>query len=164
MTDHRRVPLRRNVIGVAIIVAALAVIGVTQWWPHWSAYRNANTPTHLAQRGESGSAGGQDWRVDSVRRLDTAGPGMEPLPAGTVGFVVTLARTGPALRQGCAGVLTDGRRRWSTVPISVPSRADATTLCEAPGLLELAFEVPAGATPTAVDIVGSDAILLRIIL
>lgn len=164
MTGPRRVLLNSNIIGMLITGAVVAVIAVTQWQPQWSAYRSTTTPAAIAQPGETGSAYGQDWRVDSVRRLDTAEPGAAPLPSGAVGFVVTLARTGPAPRQVCTGVLTDGTRRWSPVPLAVPSRPGITTVCEMPGLLELTFEVPAGTAPSAVDIVDSDSILLRLML
>lgn len=153
---------RRNTVALLIVAAGLTVIAVTQWRPDWSAYVHSSAPLHTAQPGRPGSIDGQDWRIDSVRRVDAAQPGVSPPPTGAIGVIVTVARSGSVAPRSCTGVLTDGRRRWSAAPIAVPSRPDATTVCERPGLLELAFEVPADVTPTAVDIVSSGVVLLRL--
>ena len=47
-------------------------------------------------KGQSGSAGGQTWKIDSVKHLNRSPLSYGPeLPAGTVLTVVTVDRSGP---------------------------------------------------------------------
>lgn len=149
---------RRNTAGGIVLCAALAFVVATQLWPDWAHYRSTLVPEQTAGRGNSASVDGQRWQVDSVRRIE-GGP---QTPAGGVETVVTLGREGDSPGQDCTAQLTDGSSRWNADPFAT---AGAATRCNQPGPLELAFQIPATATPTAVDIVRSDGrIIARLLL
>lgn len=150
--------VRRNLAGAIVLGASLTFIAATQLWPDWSRYRARVVPEQTVGRGESATLDGRRWQVESVRRVDDA----STIPAGAVETVVTLSRTGEQSGRPCAGALTDGTRRWDAEPFTATA-AGTVNRCDQPGPLELAFLVPADATPTAVDITQSDGrILLRL--
>jgi hypothetical protein len=160
----------RNLIGIAVAVAALTTICFVELSPQWSVYRRTMEPPQVLSPGASASALGQTWRLGSVRRITTLPerPFGRPIPKGATLAVVTIERSGPPVAGQCVGVLTDGRRRWkdqSSSSVDYPISPGATEFCSKPGPLQFDFLLPSNVRPTAIDITdGSDAILLRIML
>lgn len=158
----------RNLTGMSVVVAALAVIGVIDLYPQWSSYRHTVVPQQIISRDGSASAFGQTWRLGSVRRIATLPdrPFGAKVPQGATLTVVIVERTGPPATQGCTGVLTDGRRRWrdqSNSNVVYPEVAGATEFCSKPGAVQFNFLLPSNVTPTAIDVTDvSNAIVLRI--
>jgi hypothetical protein len=150
----RRLPLwQRNLIGMAVAMAALAVIVVFDLWPEWTAYRATIEPAHVVSPRQSLTVDGQTWAVADVRHLRRESRrGAPPLPEGTVLTVVTVDRSGSAAAGYATGVLTDGQRRW---------RGDA--FGGRPDQLQWSFVIPENAVPTAVDVTRLDgSILIRL--
>lgn len=160
---------QRNVIGAVVSGVALAVITATTLWPRWSDYRDATEPEHVVPAGESGDAAGQTWRVESVRYLSSSANVLNPdLPQGTIIEVVTLERSGGPGPVACAGMVTDGQRRWSAEYVGGfgPTPPDgSSSTCSKPGPVQFSFLLPSDATPTAVDVTdGLGRILVRLML
>lgn len=155
---------RRNTAAGIVGGVALTVVAATQLWPEWARYRDTVLPAQIVARGGQASMDGQRWRVDAVRRLETA-PGPAVIPDGAVRIVVTISRDGPGFAGTCAGTLSDGTRRWAADPVAGPTGSGTTTVCSLPGNLEFVFQTPAEVTPTALDVTGSaDRILVRFLL
>lgn len=168
MTARTRTLWQRNLIGLAVAGVAAAVLGVTDLYPHWSAYQATLSPARVIAKGATGTADGQTWRVGSIRHLNTVphAPTVR-LPARTALTVVTVERTGTPPAWECRAVITDGRRSWQTAAIgnAAPLVGGTTDRCSRPGSLQLSFLLPSDAVPTAVDLVDSNgAIILRIML
>jgi hypothetical protein len=148
---------RRNAIGAAVVCMALTVIGVVQLWPQWSHYRETVVPEHVVSAGDGATVDGQTWKIASVRHLAGSASAISAPPAGTSLTVITVARSGPVREEGCTGVLTDGRHRWSSEIVAAAPLADgATTTCALPGPLQLSFAIPNDARPQALDITALD--------
>ena len=159
---------RRNVVGAVVTAAALGVLVAVDLGPQWSTYRHTVVPEHVVPSGQSGAAGGQTWKVDSVRHLNRSplnfGP---PLPAGTVLNVITLDRSGPPADELCVGVITDGVQRWTAEGVGgfTPIAGDGvTSMCNKPGRLQFAFVLPRDVVPTAVDVTADGQITVRMLL
>jgi hypothetical protein len=158
----------RNLTGMSVVVAALAIIGVLDLYPQWSSYRHTVVPQQIIARNGSASAFGQTWRLGSIRRVATLPDRLlgAKVPQGATLAVVIIERSGPPAAQGCTGVLTDGRRRWrdqSASNLVYPEVAGATEFCSKPGPVQFNFLLPSNVTPTAIDITdASNAIVLRI--
>jgi hypothetical protein len=159
----------RNVVGAGVSVAALAVIGATMLWPDWSDYRDSTHPEHVVPAAESGVAAGRSWRVASVRYFSSSPNVLNPqLPQGTVVHVVTIDRTGGDGPAGCAGIISDGQRRWSAETAGgygpLPPEG-ASAYCSTPGPVQFSFLLPGDVTPEFVDVTdGSGRILVRLML
>lgn len=160
----------RNLIGLAVVVAALVVLCVVELYPEWSSYRRTIEPERVIGRGGSAELSGQSWHLGAVHRTGTLpkSPYRPSIPKGAVLTVVTIERTGSPGPQLCVGFLTDGRRRWrdqTNSGTSYPVSRGATPFCSQPGPVQFNFLLPSDATPTAVDIADANsAILLRITL
>lgn len=160
----------RNLIGIAVAAAALAIICIVELSPQWSAYRRTIEPQQVLSPGASASALGQTWRLGSIGRVTTLPerPFGSSIPKDATLAVVTIERSGTPATGQCIGVLTDGRRRWqdeSSTSVDFPISPGATEFCSKPGSLQFNFLLPSNVRPTAVDITdGSGAILLRITL
>jgi hypothetical protein len=159
---------QRNLLGTAVAAAALAVATVTTLWPSWSDYRAMTVPEHVVPAGESGTAAGQLWRVDRTRFYSSSPNRLNPdLPPGTMVHVVVTDSEGPAL-VGCSAVITDGHRRWSAESVAgygplPPGGTNA--ICGRPGLTQFSFLLPAGVSPTAMDLTDwMGRILVRLML
>lgn len=168
MTGRTLTLWQRNVIGLAVVAVATVVLGVTDLYPHWSAYRAGVTPARVVAKGDQATVDGQTWRLGTIHHLNALphAPTVT-LPAHTALTVVTVERTGTPAAGECTAVITDGRRRWQTAAIgtTAPLVGDATDRCSRPGPLQLSFLLPADAVPTAVDLIGADrAVMLRIVL
>ena len=91
---------QRNVIGAIVVAAALGILVAIDLGPQWATYRGTIIAEHVVPVGQSGTADGRMWKVESIRHLNRSplnfGP---PLPAGTVLTVVTLDRSGPSGRR-----------------------------------------------------------------
>jgi hypothetical protein len=148
---------KRNLIGAAIAVVALAIFTVCYLRPEWSAYRQSVVPPHVVAAGQSLEVDGVTWRVGSVRHLGTSpGAATPALPEGTVLAVVSIERSGATAGSSCAGVLTDGDRRWRAQVAGIYTAAppDGTTgNCSKPGPVQFTFVLPQDAVPTAVDVI-----------
>lgn len=159
MTGSRRLAVLwwRNVVGVGATLAAMAVFVGIDFWPQWSNYRSTVVPQQVVPARAAISFDGRIWQLQTVRYLAVR-PGMKgpPLPAGAVLAAVTIDRSGAGGRQ-CDVVLTDGTRRWATVPmtLSAASEDEFTTSCSQSGALRVSFEIPGDAVPTALDITDS---------
>ena len=160
----------RNLIGIAVVAAAIVTLCVVELYPQWSSYRRTVEPERVIGRDGSSTISGQTWRLGSVHRTGTLpesryGPS---IPKGAVLTVVTIERSGSPVPGRCVGVLTDGRRRWqdqSASGASFPVSRGATEFCSKRGPLQFNFLLPSDATPTALDITDTtDAIQLRIVL
>ncbi|WP_102144316.1 hypothetical protein [Mycobacterium hubeiense] len=169
MTAPRRGPVlwQRNIVGAVATCAALAVLAVVDFWPHWSTYRSTQVPQRIAAPRAAITLDGQTWQLQTVRHLsDTPGRLGPPMAAGAVFTVVTIERSGTDEGQPCEAVLTDGTRRWTSVSLVLgPAEHSAgiTTHCSLPGALRVAFEIPSDAVPTALDITDSGGgILVRL--
>jgi hypothetical protein len=154
VTDQsRRLPLwQRNLIGVVVTAAALAVLIAVDLWPPWTSYRDTVDPEHVVQPRQSVNLDGHRWAIADIRHLGPqAKPGAPPLPDGTVVTEVRLEGAKPPDTY-LTGVLTDGQRHW---------RGD--TYGAQPGELQWSFVVPADAVPTALDVTTLDgSILVRL--
>ena len=148
---------QRNLIGAAVVGAALTLLAPTALWPPWQIYQSTVRPEHVVPPRQTGSAIGQSWSVGEIRHLaGSPAPSAPPLPAGTVLEVVTVQRSGTvADNPGCMSVLTDGKRRWRGEPLStyaIPAAAGSGFNCTKPGPLQWAFLLPGDAVPTALDV------------
>ena len=146
---------QRNLLGAAVSVVALTVIVYTSLWSDWSDYLQSTDPQLVVAARESGEVAGTTWRVESTRYLNTSADRFEPeLPEGTLLHVVTV-ESAAASPSGCAGLITDGSRRWSaeTVGGYGPLPPDGIhSFCGKSGLTQFSFLLPSEVTPTAVDI------------
>jgi len=148
---------RRNLIGLLVVMAALATLYVTKYHDNWSVYRNSMVPEATGAPGETVTADDVTWGVEKIRYV-RALPGYSaghPLPEGTGAAIVTVKRQGAPTDTGCTGVLTDGVRRWKAegVGFSAAPLPDGTTdNCTKPGPVQFTFILPRDASPTAVDI------------
>ncbi|MGH3676332.1 MAG: hypothetical protein ACRDU5_11455 [Mycobacterium sp.] len=160
MTGRPLVRWQRNVIGAVVVAAAVGVLVVTGLGPAWSAYRHTVVPETVVPAGQSGTAGGQNWKLGSIRHLNRSPVNYGPaLPTGTVLTVVTIDRSGPITDEMCVGVITDGDRRWNAEGVGGfrPPQADGlTTMCNKPGRLQLTFLLPHDVVPTAIDVTTLD--------
>lgn len=160
---------QRNLLGAAVSVGALVAIVVTMLWPRWSDYHDMTHAEHVVPAGESGEAAGQTWRVDTSRFYTASQNRLNPeLPAGTLVHVVTVEIDGSD-PTGCArAVITDGRQRWATESAGgyAPLTPEGTNVsCGRPGVTQFSFLVPAGVTPTAIDLTDwMGRILVRLML
>ena len=159
----------RNLIGAVVVAVAIGVIITTILGDQWATYRDTVVPTTVVNKGHTGSAGEQTWKIDSVKHLNRNPLSYGPeLPAGTVLTSVTVDRSGPLKDEGCYGVITDGERRWKAENIggfSPPAADGVTSLCSQPGLLQYTFLVPQDGVPTAMDITGfNGSITVRLLL
>jgi hypothetical protein len=158
---------KRNLIGLLIVVGALGVLYVTKLGPAFSHYRDTGRPEHIAAPGAGTPAYGWTWRVESAdRRAIFPGPLVKPLPPGTKGYLVTVAREGTGPATLCRGVLTDGTRRFAAEglgPRAPTPPLGTSTTCTASGPVQFAFIVPRDVAATAVDVVGpNDQIMVRL--
>jgi hypothetical protein len=159
----------RNLIGAVVVAIAVGVVITTILGEQWDTYRNTVVPATVVAKGQSGSAGGQTWKIDSVKHLNRNPASYGPkLPEGTVLTVVTVDRSGPVKDEVCYGVITDGERRWKADNIggfSPPVADGVTSLCSQPGLLQFSFLLPQHVIPTAMDIAAFNAsITVRLLL
>jgi hypothetical protein len=151
----------RNIIGAVVASAALGVIVATVLWGQWTTYHHTVVPEAVVRVGQTGSAGGYVWKVESVKHLNrnpaTYGP---ELPAGTVLTVITVDRSGPPSEGICKGVLTDGERQWTAENVGgfAPSAPEGvSTLCgDKAGPVQFTFLLPHDVVPTAVDVTTFD--------
>jgi hypothetical protein len=167
---RRPLPLwQRNVIGAVVAAVAVGVFVVIDLGPQWSEYRHTVVPETVVAAGNSGTADGQTWKVESIRHLNrdpaSFGP---PLPAGTVLTAVTLERSGPTSDEICVGVITDGSRRWQAEGVGgfrPPLAGGVNTLCNKPGPVQFTFLLPHDVVPTAMDVTTLDGqIRVRLLL
>lgn len=151
---------QRNLLALVVVIAALAVLAVVDYWPDWLRYRGTTIPPHVISAGQSGTIDGQTWSVSGVRHLDRApGPGTRKLPKGTVLEVVSIERTNARGGDLCTGVITDGTRRWQAEALggyTPPLPDNASDRCTRPGPVQFTFLLPADVVPTAVDVVNFD--------
>lgn len=161
----------RNLIGAAVMVAALGVIIATTLGDQWTTYRDTVVPDVVVTKGESGDAGGYTWEVDSVRHLNRKPSRFGPqLPEGAVVTVVTVDMSGPAREnpETCSAVITDGQRRWASEKAGGlgPIPPDGVGIsCEKPGPVQFSFVLPQDAVPDALDVTSADGrILARMML
>ena len=159
----------RNLIGAVVVAVVVGVIITTILGDQWATYRDTVVPTTVVNKGHTGSAGEQTWKIDSVKHLNRNPLSYGPeLPAGTVLTVVTVDRSGPVKDEVCYGVITDGERRWKADDIagfSPPPADGVTSLCSQPGLLQFSFLLPQDAIPTAIDITAfNGSITVRLLL
>lgn len=159
---------QRNVIGAIVVAAALGILVAIDLGPQWATYRGTVIAEHVVPVGQSGTADGRTWKVESIRHLNRSplnfGP---PLPAGTVLIVVTLDRSGPLPDDLCVGVITDGAQRWTDEGIGGfhPIPADGvTSMCNKAGQLQYAFLLPNDVVPTAMDVTADGRIMVRMLL
>ena len=123
---------QRNVLGAVVVVCALVVYVIIDFRADWSAYRNSVEPRVVIGKGESGSAGGQTWRLTSITHLNRSptrfGP---PLPAGTVLTVLDVDRSGTPDQGYCTAVITDGTTRWTAEGVGgyTPIPPEGVTRC-----------------------------------
>lgn len=152
----------RNVIGAVIVVAAVGVIIATTLEQQWTTYRHTVVPETVVPKGQSGSAGGYTWKVDSIKHLNRSPVSYGPqLPKGTVLTVITVDRSGAPSEGICTGVITDGERRWEAEKVGgfrPPTPEGITTICgHEPGPVQFTFLLPQDAVPSALDITTFDA-------
>lgn len=159
---------QRNVLGATVVACALGVYVIIDFGPDWSAYRHSVEPRVVVAKGASGSAGGETWRLTSVRHLHRSptrfGP---PLPAGTVLTVLDFDRSGTPGQGYCTAVITDGTTRWTAEGVGgySPIPPDGvTSLCNAPGPVQFAFVLPDDVVPTAMDVTHNGEITVRVLL
>ncbi|PRC42464.1 hypothetical protein C6A85_000000110375 [Mycobacterium sp. ITM-2017-0098] len=159
---------QRNVIGAVVVACAVGGFVAIDFGPQWSAYRHTQTPQLVVPEGESGSADGQTWRLESVRHLNRTplnfGP---PLPEGTVLTVFVVDWAGTPLPGLCTAVLTDGQRRWDAEGVAgfspLPT-GDVKPLCDKPGRIQFGFVLPPDVVPTALDVTHNGQITVRMLL
>lgn len=160
---------QRNVIGAIVAVAAFGVFVAMDLGPQWSTYRHTVAPEHVVPSGQTGSADGQTWKVESIRHLNRSPLNFGPrLPTGTVLTIVDIDRSGPPTDDLCTGVITDGERRWDDEGVGGfrPVLTDGVTdMCTKPGRLQYAFLLPWDVVPTALDVTTHDGeITVRMLL
>lgn len=146
---------KRNVVGVVVAAAALAVSTTFILQPAWEHYQQTMQPAHTAAPRQPIVVDGQTWTVRNVNR-STRQPGSgAALPEGTVLVNVVVERSGSASAGFiCYSYLIDGERSW---------RATAGPPCGVAESMTWSFFVPASAEPTAVDVRTADrAILIRL--
>lgn len=153
---------RRNASAlVAVLVLAVATVGITSA-REWSDYFSGRpTQAVTAQPGETATLDGSTFRLADVRE-EAFGEGEvgEALPAGTKAIVVSIdvdAEEGGALPAGCLVSLDEtggshGDRTWddaSLAPVEIPMSEDAVGYCASdaagPYTLEVPFIVPENA-------------------
>ncbi|MGE2719249.1 hypothetical protein [Mycolicibacterium celeriflavum] len=161
----------RNIIGAVVAAAALGVIIATTLGDQWATYRSTVDPEVVVPKGQSGTADGYTWSVESIKHLNRNPMRFGPaLPEGSVLTVVTLDRSGPPREnpETCTGVITDGERRWASERIGGlgPMPPDGVAArCEKPGLLQFSFVVPQQTVLTALDVTTSEGrLLVRMLL
>ncbi|TRW83366.1 hypothetical protein FK535_12000 [Mycolicibacterium sp. 018/SC-01/001] len=159
---------QRNVLGAIVVACALAVYCVIDFGPDWSAYRRTVEPSVVIGKGQSGSAGGETWRVTTVRHLDRSPQRFgSPLPMGTVLIVIDVDRSGTPAPGVCTAVITDGTTRWTAEGVGgytpVPPEG-MTSLCHQPGPAQFAFLLPGDVVPTALDVTHNGQITVRLLL
>lgn len=159
---------QRNVIGAVVVACGIGAYTAIDFGPYWSAYRNTYTPALVVPDGESGSAAGQTWKLESIRHLNRSplnfGP---PLPAGTVLTVIVVDWSGTPLPGMCTAVLTDGEQRWDAQPVGgfTPIPPDGMqSVCNKPGRIQFGFVIPSDAVPTSIDVTHDDEITVRMLL
>ncbi|WP_349268657.1 hypothetical protein MPNTM1_03671 [Mycolicibacterium parafortuitum] len=159
---------QRNVVGAVVVACAVGVYTVIDFGPAWSAYHHTKTPELVVPAGQSGSADGQTWEVESIRHLNSRPLNFGPqLPDGTVITVIVVDWSGTHLPGLCTGVLTDGERRWDAERLGgfAPIPPDGMRArCDEPGRIQFAFLLPEDAVPTALDITHNDEITARMLL
>jgi len=159
---------QRNVVGAVVVACAVGGFVALDFGPQWSAYRHSVTPELVVADGQSGSADGQTWELESVRHLNRSplnfGP---PLPPGTVLTVFVVNWTGTPIPGYCNAVLTDGQRRWEAEGIGgfapIPA-GDVKALCDKPGRIQFAFVTPSDVVPTALDLTHDAQITVRLLV
>jgi hypothetical protein len=151
---------QRNIIGAVVAAAAAGVFVAIDLGSAWTKYRHTVSPEVVVPVGQSGTADGQTWKVESIRHLNrnpvNFGP---PLPEGTVLNVVTVDRSGPTAEEICIGVITNGAQRWKAEGVGGfrPSVTDGVnTLCNKPGRVQFTFLLPDDVVPTAMDVTTLD--------
>ncbi|KWX68203.1 hypothetical protein [Mycobacterium sp. NAZ190054] len=159
---------QRNVIGAVVVACAVGAFVVIDFGPQWSAYRNSLTPRLVVPDGQSGTADGQTWRLESIKHLNRSplnfGP---PLPPGTVLTVVVVDLSGPPRPGYCTAMLTDGERRWESEGVggfSPLPRDGVRNLCDKPGRVQFGFVLPSDVVPTAMDVIDNGQITVRMLL
>ena len=60
----------RNLIGAVVVAVAVGVIITTILGDQWATYRHTVVPATVVPAGQTGAAGGQTWKVDSVKHLN----------------------------------------------------------------------------------------------
>ncbi len=160
---------KRNVIGAVVAVVALVVFTWIEVRPNWLAYRQTEIPPLVVAADQSGTVGGQTWRVASVRHLGSnPAPSGEPLPKNTVLQVVSIERSGTAPDGLCVGFITDGQHRWRAQSIgafAVTPPDGATGNCTKSGPVQFSFLLPHDVVPTAVDVTDFNTkIMVRLTL
>ncbi|KGI68255.1 hypothetical protein H7H73_25155 [Mycobacterium rufum] len=159
---------QRNLLAAVVVTCAVGVYLGIDFGPAWSAYRQSQTPSVIIPAGSSGTAGGQTWRLTSVKHLNRnpATFGAQ-LPAGTVLMVLEVDRSGSPSGDYCTAVLTDGENRWEAQGIGgfspVPP-SGVTTLCHQPGPAQFSFLLPGDVVPTAMDVTHNGRITVRMLL
>jgi hypothetical protein len=164
-----RAPWRRNAVGGLVAAVALAVITATQLWPSWSRYEATVVPAHVGPAGGSVDVGGHAWRLGATTHpAPTDGAHGRRQPAGTVRRVMTVERSGGPDALPCAGVVTDGHRRWNAERVSgfaVTLADGASDNCLRPGPLQWTFLLPGDVLPTALDVTDLNGrIIVRLLL
>ncbi len=161
----------RNLIGAVVAVASLVVVIATTLGDQWTTYRQTAVPEVVVAKGQSGTADGFTWRVESIKHLNRNPLRFGPdLPEGAVLTVVTVDRSGPAHENPatCNGVITDGERRWASEKTGgmAPIAPDGVAMrCERPGLQQFAFVLPQQVVPTSLDVTTSEGrLLVRMLL
>ncbi|MEW5811996.1 MAG: hypothetical protein AB1925_21430 [Actinomycetota bacterium] len=168
MTSRLAKLWQRNVLGAIAVVCAIGVYVAIDFGPDWSAYRHSVEPRVVIAKGESGSAGGQTWKLTSVAHLNRSptrfGP---PLPPGTVLLVLDVDRSGQPGPGYCTAAITDGTTRWTAEGVGgyipIPP-AGVTSLCHQPGPIQFAFLLPGDVVPTALDVTHDGQITVRMLL
>ena len=148
--------LRRNLIGILVVLGVFSVLYLTEQAEPIAAYRARSVPEHRAAAGGSTVADGLTWQITSIQVLKSLPrPMYQPLPRGTVAHVVTISREGAETGGYCQGVITDGTSRWQSegIGLRAPLPPDGTTTdCTAPGPVQFTFILPSTVVPTAVDV------------
>lgn len=161
MRQRRSALWVRNIIGAMVAAAAIGVIVATVLWGQWTTYRHTVVPEAVVPVGQTGTAGGYTWKVDSVKHLNRNPAGYRPdLPAGSVLTVITVDRSGAPSEGICKGVITDGDRQWAAENVGGlgPSAPEGVTIIcgDKPGPVQFSFLLPQDVVPTAVDVTTFD--------
>lgn len=161
----------RNLIGAVVAVVALVVVITTTLGDQWEKYRQTTVPEVVVAKGQSGTADGFTWKVETIKHMNRNPLRFGPdLPQGAVLTVITVDRSGPARENPptCDGVITDGARRWASEKVGgmAPMTSDGVSMrCEKPGLQQFAFVLPRQVVPTALDVTTSEGrLLVRMLL
>ena len=155
---------QRNAIASVVVLVALAAVWFGWLRSGWSDYRAAEVPAHTVAKGAAATIDGVTWRIAGVRHLDYAGP--TRLPAGTVLHVYTVERDGAGAGPPCTAMLTDGTRRWQAEQLgayTVAAPAGVGTDCRTGGPVQFGFLLPGDVVPTALDVVTSGRITVRLL-